>query len=139
MTTTNTIRRVDYFYATIDDRPGEAYQVLNQLAEFGVNLLALAVVPFGPHTTQMTIFPDDTIEFEGISERAGLELTGPYPAILVQGNDRVGALTEIHEALFKAGVNVYASNGVSDGDGSFGYVIYVRPEMFETATKVLGI
>jgi len=139
MTTTNTIRRVDYFYATIKDQPGEAYQILNQLSELGVNLLAITVVPFGPHSTQMTIFPEDSLDFQAISKSAGLELVGPYPAILVQGNDKVGALTEIHELLFRAGVNVYASNGVSDGNGSFGYLIYVRPEAFDTAAEVLGL
>ncbi len=139
MTTTNTIRRVSYFYATLQDQPGEAYQMLNQIAELGVNLLALTVIPMGVNTTQMTIFPEDDREFESITQKAGLKIQGPHPAILVQGSDRVGALTEIHQKLFSTGVNVAASSGVSDGKGSFGYVIYVRPEMFETAAEVLGI
>ena len=139
MKTTNNIRRIQYFYVTVQDQPGEAYQILDQLAGLGVNLLALTVIPFGPHTTQMTIFPEDASEFQRITQQAGLQAFGPNPAILVQGDDKVGALSEIHRVLFMAGVNVSASSGVSDGKGDFGYVIYVRPEAFETASQALGI
>ena len=139
MTTTNTIRHVDYFYVTVKDRPGEAYQILDQLAGLGVNLLALTVIPFGPSTTQMTLFPEDPREFRSITQKVGLKIDGPHAAILVQGNDKVGALAEIHKTLYQAGVNVYATSGVSDGKGNFGYVIYVRPEAFEKATRVLEI
>jgi hypothetical protein len=58
---------------------------------------------------------------------------------LVQGDDELGALAGIHEKLYEANVNVYASSGVSDGKGSYGYVIYVRPEEYERAAKTLGM
>lgn len=135
----NTIRRADYFYATVKDQPGEAYHTLNQLAELGVNLLALTVIPIGPNSTQMAIFPDDPEYLQDIAEKTGLQLDGPHPAILVQGNDKIGALADLHRALFEAGVNVYASSGVSDGKGSYGYVVYVRPEAYAEAVKALGI
>lgn len=137
--TTNKIRRVEYFYATIKDEPEEAYQILDQLAGLGINLLALTAIPFGPSTTQLTLFPEDPLEFKSVTQKVGMKIDGPYPAILVQGKDKVGALSEIHKDLHQAGVNVYATSGVSDGHGSFGYVIYVRPETFEQATQVLGI
>jgi predicted amino acid-binding ACT domain protein len=66
-------------------------------------------------------------------------LEGPHQAFLVQGDDRLGALTGIHEALFRADVNVFASSGVTDGRGTFGYLIYVRPESFDRAAEALGI
>ena len=53
------IRRVDYFYATIKDQPGEAYLFLQQLADLGINLLAFTAVPVGPTSTQLSIFPED--------------------------------------------------------------------------------
>ena len=52
-----TIRRLDYFYATVPDRPWEAHELLSQLAGLGVNLLALTAVPTGPESTQLTLFP----------------------------------------------------------------------------------
>jgi len=41
--------------------------------------------------------------------------------------------------LYEANVNVYASNGVTDGKGSFGYVLYVRPEEYEMAAAALDL
>lgn len=55
-----TIRPVDYFYTTIRDQPGEAYNLLSQLAGLGVNLLAFSGIPLGPMHTQLTLFPEDT-------------------------------------------------------------------------------
>jgi hypothetical protein len=56
----------------------------------------------------------------------------------VRGDDELGALAEIHGTLADARVNVVAANGVTDGKGSFGYVIYLRPEEVETAAVALG-
>ncbi|GIV62512.1 MAG: hypothetical protein KatS3mg044_1378 [Rhodothermaceae bacterium] len=133
------IRRVDYFYTTVRDQPGEAYRLLSTLADLGVNLMAFAAVPVGPMHTQLTIFPDDAARLVQTARDAGLRLDGPHPALLVQGDDRLGALADVHARLYEAGVNVYASSGVADGRGSFGYVIYVRPEEYERAVASLGV
>ena len=65
-------------------------------------------------------------------------LHGPHRAFLVQGDDELGALVDIHSSLFDANINVYASNGVSGVD-TFGYILYVRPEDYERAASVLGV
>ena len=132
-----TIKRVDYFYTTIEDRPGEAHKFLMHLAEVGVNLYAFTAVPVGPLRTQLTVFPEDTSKMVDVGGRAGLSLDGPHPALLVQGDDELGALAGIHERLYEADVNVYASSGVADGKGSYGYVIYVKPEDYERAAVTL--
>ena len=135
----NRIRRVDYFHTVIPDQPGEAYRLLAQLAELGTNLLAITAVPVGPTRTQLTVIPEDTRGLTDQAAKAGLELDGPHPALLVQGDDELGALATVHEQLSQAKVNVYASAGVSDGAGTYGYVIYVRPEEYERAAEALGI
>ena len=38
------IRRVEYYYTTVEDQPGEAYKLLSRLASLGVNLLAFTAV-----------------------------------------------------------------------------------------------
>ncbi len=43
------IRTVDYYYLSIPGDLGEATEVLASLAERGINLLAFAAVPMGPH------------------------------------------------------------------------------------------
>lgn len=52
-----TIQRVQYFYTTVKDQPGEAYKMLNMLAGIGVNLLAFSAIPVGPNSTQLAVFP----------------------------------------------------------------------------------
>ncbi len=136
---THDIRRVDYFYTTVQDRPGEALRFLSALREIGVNLLAFTAIPVGLHQTQLTMFPDDPARLKEEGRKSGFSLDGPHPAFLVQGPDAPGALVDIHERLYQSGLNVYASTGVSDGEGRFGYILYVRPGDFEAAAEALGI
>ena len=132
-------RRVDYVSTTVKDRPGEAYQLLTTLAHLGINLLAFTAVPIGPLHTQLTIFPEDAGKLTREAEKDRLVLDGPHPALLVQGDDELGALAEFHKRLSDARVNVYASTGVADGSGCFGYIIYVRPEDYDRAVESLGL
>jgi hypothetical protein len=39
----------------------------------------------------------------------------------------------------KAGIDVFASSGVTDGQGAFGYLIYVREDQFERAVSALNL
>lgn len=133
------VRRVDYFNTEVRDRPGEAYRLLSSLAAQKVNLLAFNAVPFGAENTQLVLFPEDTDQLTRVAERADLVLHGPFRAFLIQGDDELGALAEIHLALANVGVNVYASSGVTDSRGGFGYIIYVRPEQFEDAARALSV
>jgi len=133
------IQRINYYHVNVADLPGSAYRLLSQLAGLGVNLSAFNAVPIGPMHTQLSIFSPDGDILVREAEKASLKLDGPYPAILVQGDDELGALAQIHEKLYKANVNVYASSGVSDGEGAFGYLLYVRPEQYELAAEVFGI
>jgi hypothetical protein len=133
------IRRAEYFYATVDDQPGEALRLLSALADLGVNLQAFNTVPVGPAHTQVTLFPDDAGKLTSEAGRAGLSLDGPHPALLVQGDDELGALVDLHARIARASVNVYASAGVTDGRGRFGYVVYVKPEEFDRAARAVGV
>ncbi len=133
------LKKVEYFYTSVVDQPGEAYLLLSRLKSVGVNLLAFTAIPVGPTRTQLTIFPEDTAKLRIAANQAGIKLDGPYSALLVWGDDELGALSEIHAKLYQAGVNVYASTGVTDGKGSFGYLVYLREEDFEKALNSLDI
>lgn len=135
----HSIRRVDYFHVTVQDRPGEALKTLSALADLGISLVAFTAIPAGMMQTQLTIFPEDSMRLTAQSRRAGLTLEGPHPALLVQGEDVPGDLVAVHERLHEAGVNVYQSTGVSSGKGSYGYIIHVRPTEFDRAAEALGV
>jgi len=133
------VRRADYFYATIRDEPGEAYKMLAMLAELGTNLLAFTAVPVGPTNTQLTIFPEDVSKFDSEVRKVGLTLDGPHPALHIEGDDQLGVLADIHVKLHEAHVNIFASTGVANGKGGFGYVVYVKPGDYERAATALDV
>jgi sugar phosphate isomerase/epimerase len=87
---------------------------------------------------ELTIFPDRPAQLAESAKRHGWTLTGPYHACLIQGDDQLGALAAIQKTLHDAGVSIYASSGVTDGTGHFGYVIYLKEGDHIRAAKLLG-
>ena len=133
------VRRVDYFYVMVEDRPGAACRILSKLAHADINLFAFGVVPTGSAHTQLMIFPEHSDKLARAAEKEGFVLMGPQRAFLATGDDRLGALVQIHLKLADAGINIYASSGVTDDRGGYGYVMHVRPDEYESAANVLGI
>ena len=132
------VHRVRYYYATVEEVPGQTYAILSQLAACGVDLLAFTAAPVGPNHVQWSLFPADTKEFEDVAHDIGLPVVAVQDALLVQGDDRLGALAELHERLSQARVEVYATSGVTAGNERFGYVIYVKPDEIDRAAEALG-
>ena len=89
--------------------------------------------------TQLSLFPEDKDQMIVQAKKTGLKLDGPYPALLIQGDDELGALAEVHSKLYQASVNIYASTGVTDSKGNYGYLVYVRPEDHDQAAEVLNL
>ncbi len=97
------IRSSHYFNLTVKDEPGETCRLLAHLASEGVNLLAFNAIPLGPAQTQFILFPESVERFEKAAALLGVLLSEPQHALLVQGDDRLGALLEIHERLYVPG------------------------------------
>jgi hypothetical protein len=123
-----TVRSVEYFYANVANDSDKAYALLTELAEEEITLLAFSAVPFGDRTAdrnmELTLFPDRTDSLLKAAAKFGWTLRGPQHAVLIQGDDHLTALADIHSCLNEAGVKIFASTGVTDGAGRFGYVIY---------------
>ena len=132
-----TVHRIEYFYATVSDRPGEGRRLLEHLSEHGINLIAFTAFPLCDGMSQLDFFPENPDQLQSAAEDAGIELVGPKKAFLIQGRDRIGALHEHHLKLSNAGINIHASTGVVDGTGRFGYVIWVNPDDYEKAAEAL--
>ncbi len=135
----NKVRKLNYYYALTQDKPGEAYKILSILADVGVNQLAFNVMQVGPERSQITLFPEDESLLKDVAKKAGLNLDGPYNAILVQGSDKLGALVEVHERLLNANINIASSTAIADTKGGYGYLIYIRPSEYSKAAEVLSI
>jgi len=134
----STVSEVEYYYALVADKPGEARKLLEFLSEQQVNLQALTAFPVEYGQSQIDLFPTDPESLKSAAKDANIELVGPKRAFLIQGDDNVGALYDFHLTLSNAGVNIHACNGVVDGTGRFGYVIWVNPEDYDKASSVLS-
>jgi hypothetical protein len=130
---------VDYYYTTVADNPGQGCRFLKLLGANEVNLLAFNAFPVSADRTQLVIYPQNATWLGEIARRQGLTLHGPHHAFLVQGDDELGALVDIHEKLCAAEINVASSTGLTDGRGRYRYILHVQPEDYDQALKVLGV
>lgn len=133
----DTIRRVDYFYIEVPDKPGEGARALSALQEAGINLLAYSGFPQG-RRAQLDFVPEDPAAFRQAAKKAGWKLTGPKRAFLVQGEDRIGAVSGVVRTLAEAKINITALDAVCAGGGRFGVILWVEQRDFVRAGKVLG-
>lgn len=134
----DTIRRVDYYYVTARDKPGEGARIFSALRDAGVNLLAAHAFPTA-RKSQIDIVPADTVAFLSAAKNAGLKLSKPKTMFLIEGDDRVGALTSTLSRLGTAGVNVTALTAVRSGAGRFGALLWVNAKDVRKAAETLGV
>lgn len=134
----STIKQIEYYYCAVENKHGIGYWLLEHLRQKGVNLVAFTAFPTGGGRSQLDFVPDDPESLKKAVAEAGLTLIGPKRAFLIQGQDDVGGIVELHRKLGSAEINVYAANGVSAGSGLFGYILWVNPEDYEKAAHVLG-
>lgn len=133
----DTVKVIHYYYAKVGNKPGEGRRLLEHLSEREINLLAFTAFPLDPDQSQLDFVTERSEELQSAADDANMVLVGPKKAFLIQGEDRVGALHEHHLKLANAGINVHAANGVCDGSGRFGFVLWVKPDDFDKAEKTL--
>jgi hypothetical protein len=134
---TDSLRKVDYFYTFVPNAAGQGSKILAALAEEGVNLVAFSGFPSG-RRAQLDLVPEDSAALKRAAKKLKLKLSPRKTGFLVQGDDRVGAMTSTLDALAKAKVNVTACDAVSAGDGRFAAIFWVKPQSVAKAAKVLG-
>ncbi len=132
----DTVRRVDYYYITVSDKPGEAARILSALHEAGINLIAFSGFPHGARRSQLDFVPEDPAAFSKAAKKAGLKLSSRKTGFLIQGADRPGELAEVLGKL--AGINVTAVDAVCAGAGRYGALLWVKPADLRRAARVLG-
>jgi hypothetical protein len=133
----DSVRRVDYFYTELPNKPGEGAKALTALRDAGVNLLAFTGFPTG-RKAQMDFIPEDTAAFKAAAKRAGLKLSPKKTGFLIQGDDRAGAIAEIVEKFAAANVNITAMDAVSAGAGRYGAIMWVKAPDVRKASKLLA-
>ncbi len=134
----DTVRAVDYYYTMVPDKPGAGAQLLGVLRDARVNLLAFSAFP-SQRKSQADFVPADPAAFLAAAKAAKLKLKGPKKVFLIDGDDRVGVLSEILSKLGAAKVNVTAVDAVCSGMGRFGALLWVKPRDLKKAAAALGV
>ena len=134
----DTVRRVEYYYVTVRDTAGEGDRILSTLKERGINLLAYLGFPAGGGQSQIDLVPEDPASFRQAADQAGLTLSQAKRAFLIQGDDRVGAVTDTTAKLAGANINITAAAATGAGSGRYGMILWVAPAEYERAAGVLG-
>ena len=131
------IRKVAYYKTEVSDKPGEGARILGALKADGVNLLAFSGFPSG-RRAQMDFMPEDDALFKKAARKAGLKLSAKKTGFLVQGDDRVGAVSEIVTKIAAAKINITALDAIVAGEGRYGVIFWVKPADVRKTAKLIN-
>lgn len=134
---TDAIRKLDYFAMEVPDKPGEGARILESLKAEGVNLLAFSGFPSG-RKAQIDLVPEDADALKAAAKKLKLKLGAKKTCFVLQGDDRVGALTDTFNRLAEAKINVIASQAVTAGMGRYGAIFWVEPRNVGKTAKLLA-
>lgn len=133
----DTVTLVDYYYTMVPNKVGEGARILGALRDAGVNLLAFTGFPEG-RAVQLDFVPADAGAFVAAAKAAKVKLSRPKKAFLISGDDRTGAMADVHGKLAAAKISVTAADAVTAGIGRFGAILWVKPKDVKKAAAALG-
>jgi hypothetical protein len=133
------ILQVEYYNITVQGQITEASNLISRIAGVGVDFHAFKATPLEPDRTQFTFFAKDSSKMTEGAKKSGLELDGPYSAILIKGDEKAGALADIYERLSKAGIQVDEASGIADINAGYGVILYLKREDCDKAMTVLKV
>jgi hypothetical protein len=128
-------KRVAYFKARIEDKPGALLGLAKDLKAKKLDLIGLRGVGQAGQGEILVIAksPDklrDAWKASGALAEEGV-------AFFLSGADKTGALVAALDAIANAGVNIVATEALAFGK-KFGAVLWVAPEDFDKAAQALG-
>ena len=135
---TVTVRQVDYYHASIPDRPGQGARILDALRARGVRLLAFSAFPLRGARAQLDLLPENSTSLVKAAASLKLKLSGRKRCFLFEGEDGADAAAGVLGRLADAGVNVTAVQSVGAGAGRFGAILWVKPPDLRKAARILG-
>jgi len=133
------IRRIDYYYVSMPDKPGEGARVLTALRAAGINLIGVSAFPEGARKSQLDLIPEDSGALAQAAKSARLKLSRKKSGFLIQGDDRPGAVADVVNKLAEAKINVTSVQAFCSGAGRYGGMLWVKAPDLRKAAKALGV
>jgi hypothetical protein len=66
------MKKVEYYYVTVPDKPGEAHRILTAVHQAGINLLGFSAFPHGARKSQLDFIVRDSAAFVKAAKSANL-------------------------------------------------------------------
>lgn len=131
------VKRVTYFMANLEDKPGELLKVMQNLRDKKIGLKGLW--GFGTHSgkAQLFVVTKKVEKLRDLWKSSGL-LAEEGTGFLIQGSDRIGAMVESLQTLADGGVNIHAVDAIA-AKGRYASFVWVQREDVDKAAKALGV
>jgi hypothetical protein len=133
------IRRIDYYYVTVPDKPGEVARVLAALGGAEINLLGVSAFPHGARKSQVDLIPEHSGALAQAAKSARIKLSKKKSCFLIQGEDRPGAVADVAGKLAQAKINITSVQAFCAGAGRYGGMLWVKAKDVQRASKALGL
>ncbi len=75
--------------------------------------------------------------FRRVARQNGWRVSKVKKGFLITGNDQLGAAHRHISRLGSAGINITAADAVAAGKGRYGMILWVRPNQYNRAARVL--
>ena len=131
------VKKIKYCYLKVPNRAGQGERVLRTLREEGINLLAYSGFPIGKGKAQLDFIPEDMTALRQVARANDWKLSAVKKGFLITGSDRLGAVHRHIAKLADRGINVTAADAVAAGRGRYGMLLWVRPQNYVRAARVL--
>ena len=133
----DTVSKVSYVYVTVPNRAGHGAKILREVTSAGVNLFACSGFPGRTGKAQLDLVVPDAGVIRRLAKKNGWRVSETKRAFLIQGDDKVGAVSRHVQKLAKAKIDVTAADAVSAGRGRYGMILWVKPKNFARAAAAL--
>lgn len=131
------VKKINYCYLTVSNRPGQGEKVLSELKDAGVNLLAYSGFPIKGGKAQLDFIPENMTAFQRVARTNGWKVSKTKKGFLITGADQLGAVQRHIGKLAAAKINVTAADAVAAGKGRYGMLLWVKPKDYSRAVRVL--
>ena len=93
---TEIVKRIEYYYAEVEDRPGEGRKLLEFLSAHGVNLTAFTAFPLEGRKAQLDFVPENAEKLKEAVAEINMERSDYLKLRMIKG----GAEVRVDKDLF---------------------------------------
>jgi hypothetical protein len=133
----DSVRKVQYAYVVVPNRPGRGARMLQELRNAGVDLVAYSGFPV-KGGSQIDLVTPDMAGLKRVARDHGWKLSQAKKGFLIQGADRIGAVHRHLTKLADKKINVVAADAVAAGKERYGMILWVKPKDYAKASRALG-